>query len=258
MAQVREQFPPPPGGQPARLLGEDYRFSPGRLPVTAAFRLEHDAIDLLEQPLALSRVYHLRDDGDVGLAIELRLCWHGPADAIESLYRFTESFQRPLPERVVRVSDEGLGDLGFAWSWDDPLGPEVVAFVRANVLVTVRAPDGAGVAERVARAIDGELRGLRTIERYDDATGGVFDAIPGEREGASIPVARGGRATLARQPATERWFFVTSRGSANRDPDTPDVWYYRAGMEPGDAEVRLFRADEGLLPVTERLTVRVR
>ena len=260
MATLRDQLPRPPAPQaPPRLLGEDYHFSPDRLPATRPFRVEHEAVHLLERPLALERVYHLRDPADVQLVVGFRLCWNGSADAVESLFQFVESFQREIPiEAVRRISDEGIGEFGLAWSWDDPFGAEIVAFVRANVLVTVQGQDTAGLPERVAAEVDGELRALRTMEAYPEVAGGAFEPIREKAARGSVEIPAGGRITLGSQPRGERWFFLTTRGSANRDPGAPDTWYYRAGLDRGPAEVRLFRVDPGLVPVLERLTLEIR
>jgi hypothetical protein len=43
----------------------------------------------------------------------------------------------------------------------------------------------------------------------------------------------------------------------NRDPQSTDTWYYRAGMHPGRREIVLFRLGAGLLPKQERLLVDV-
>ncbi|MGE0552204.1 MAG: hypothetical protein AB7R55_02115 [Gemmatimonadales bacterium] len=259
MASIRSELPQPQGdARVTRLLGEDYRFDPARIEPLAAFRIEHAAVHFLERPLALARHYRLIDEGGVTLAVELRLCWRGGVDPIESLFQFVESFQRGIPtEQVRRISDEGIGDFGLAWSWDDPLGAQIVAFIRANVLVTVQAPDAVGLAERVARAIDGALARLPTIDGYPEPVGGALDRVR-EKAGTERPaVAPGGRLDLAQQPKGERWFWVTTGGAANRDPAAPDHWYYRAGTEPGPVEIRLFRVDEGLLPVAERLALLV-
>lgn len=262
MATLRDRLPRPPAPQErARLLGEDYRFDPARLPSTKEFTIEHEAVHLLERPLALERVYHLRDPADVQLVVGFRLCWSGGADAVESLFQFVESFQREIPvEAIRRISDErvGVGEFGLAWSWDDPFGAEIVAFVRANVLVTVQGHDTAGLPERVAAEVDAELRALRTMEAYAEVTGGAFESIRQEATRGRVELAAGERLMLGRQPRGERWFFLTTRGSANRDPGAPDTWYYRAGLDRGPAEVRLFRVDPGLVPVLERLTLEIR
>lgn len=260
MATLRDQLPRPPvSPERARLLGEDYRFNSDRLPSTQPFRVEHEAVHLLERPLSLERVYHLRDPADVQLVLGFRLCWNGGADAVESLFQFVESFQREIPiEAVRRISDEGIGEFGLAWSWDDPFGAEIVAFVRANVLVTVQGQDTAGLPERVAAEVDGELRALRTMEAYPEVSGGAFESIREKAAPRPVEIPAGGRLTLGSQPRGERWFFLTTKGSANRDPGAPDTWYYRAGLDRGPAEVRLFRVDPGLVPVLERLTLEIR
>jgi hypothetical protein len=259
MATLRERLPRPPTPEgPLRLLGEDFRFTPELIPSTRAFHVEHQTVQLLESPLALERTYRLRDPGDVGLVLGFRLCWYGGADALESLFAFTESFQRDVPaDTVRRVSDEGIGEFGVAWSWDDPLGAEVVAFVVANVLVTVQAYDAAGLAERVARELSGQLRGLRTIDAYVEAALGVFEPIRRQQAGP-LQVAAGQALALGAQPRGEQWFFITTKGSANRDSRAPDHWYYRAGLKPGPAEIQLYRVDPGLLPVLERLDLEIR
>jgi len=260
MASIRSKLPQPRGdARVTRLLGEDYRFDPAGIEPLSAFRIEHASVHLLERPLSLDRHYRLIDEGGVTLAVGLRLCWRGGADPLESLFQFVESFQRAIPtEQVRRISDEGVGDYGLAWSWDDPLGAQIVAFIRANVLVTVQAPDAVGLAERVARAVDGALAGLPTIDGYPEPVGGALDQVREKAASERPLVSPGARLDLAEQPKGERWFWVTTAGSANRDPGAPDRWYYRAGAEPGPVEIRLFRVDAGLLPVAERLALEVR
>jgi hypothetical protein len=258
MASLRDRLPQPAAPAAQGLLGEDWRFAPERLTSTHGFRLERESVHLLERPLALERFFHLRDVGDLRLTIGLRLHWGDGGEARASLLAFVESFERMLPlERVRRISDDNVGDFGLAWSWDDPLGAEVVAFTRANLLVTVTAPDGAGLAERVARVLDGSLAALRSIDRYPETSEGVFGALLREWGGERPRLAAGGRLPLGTQPGEERWFFLTTGGSANREPSAPDSWYFRAGLTPGRAEITLFRVDAGLLPVVERLALDV-
>src|SRR5215470_18468847 len=52
-------------------------------------------------------------------------------------------------------------------------------------------------------------------------------------------------------------FFLTSSGSVNRDPESPQKWYYRAGVERGAQEITLYRVGKGILPLRERLRVEV-
>ncbi|MEO8450360.1 MAG: hypothetical protein ABI647_11245, partial [Gemmatimonadota bacterium] len=230
MGTLREDFPPPirPFDR-ASLLAEDLVFRPSEFPELARFRLEHEQVSLLEAPLTVHRRYALTDteDPDLQLRLDLRLCLEGPAGAFESLYRFTESFQRPIPREALKTVKD-LGDLAFAWSWDEPLASEVVAFVRHNVMVAIRGADAGARPERVARDIDARLRTLPLTDRYDSEPG-PLSALEAPKS-----VGRGARLTLAaNRDSEERWFFLTTAGSVNRDPKDPELWYYRAGLASG-------------------------
>ena len=254
MGSLREDFPPPirPVDRPS-VVADDFVFRLGDSPELARFRIDHEQVGLLETPLTVHRRYALADaeDPDVQLRLDFRLCLEGVDGAFESLYRFTESFQRPIPRDTLK-SFRDLGDLSFAWSWDEPLASEVVGFVRHNVMVSIRGVDAGGRPERLARELDTRLRALPTRDRYEPGSGALDEA------GVPAVVGRGARLTLAaNRGGTERWFFLTTAGSVNRDPKDPDLWYYRAGLASGPAEIWLYRLGPGLLPRIERVDVTV-
>jgi hypothetical protein len=187
----------------------------------------------------------------------MTLCWHGFRDAVELLFALTESFERPIPPEAVFNTTQKyqIGDFGLAWSWLGRDAPDILSFLRNNVLITIQGYNLRQLIVTMAREIDTELQALLTTKEYAEERAGVFSEIKRTR----VPgVAAGGRLTIGASPREgETLFFLTSSGSINRDIDRPDVWYYRAGMEKGRQEIILFRINAGILPKKERLIIDV-
>jgi hypothetical protein len=156
-------------GSSRPLLGEDWVFDALKYPALADFTVLHQEVSLRETPLAILRAIHLAHvrDSSVTVQSDLALCWNGAGDAVELLFDLAESFQRPIPEESVSniAETSKTGDFGVAWSWSRGGAPNVVAFVRHNVVVL----QGHLAGERLsaaAREIDVALGGLKTLSRY--------------------------------------------------------------------------------------------
>ncbi len=218
----------------------------------------HQDVTFTETPPALNRRIHLGRGGAASqvLQLDLSVSWNGFGDALDLLGRFLESHQGPLPIGPTSATAEGgdgVGEFGLAWSWPPDRGPDVVCFVRHNVLVILQAFGGMDLLA-VAGEIDGRLRNLGTVAAYTDSLEVFADlAAPGK----GIPrVAPGGQLTIARVSEVNRHFFFATRGSVNRDPGKPGVRYYRAPLEPGRQVVTLYHvARDGIIPKRERLAI---
>ncbi len=242
------------------LLGEDYVFDPRDIPGIGHFLLVGSTVSLLEKPVTVRRQTYLRQPSDrhTSLHLTLSLCWDGFAEAANLLFMFAESFQGPVPvDAVVETRDRyGIGDFGIAWTWTKRETPDVVCFVRHNVLATLVNAAPVDLPS-VARDLDRVLSRKSTVEAYRDVEGGLLSGL---KTGAGgVPRApAAGRLTLGPPDGErDRLFFVTSTGSVNRDLDRPEVRYYRAGLTRGKQEITLYRVKAGLLPTRERLAVEV-
>jgi hypothetical protein len=265
MAEVLKQF----GFEEARkqqrlLLATDYVFTP-RFPAAQPFKNVYERVFLEETPLAVVREIHLQhnEKPHTSAKVTLALCWNGFADAMALLQRFANSFQRAIPvEQILNtVPQNEIGDFGVAWAWEPGAGAlDVIAFVRFNVLVAATGHDTEpGFLLALANQIDRELRTSATTEKYTDQTEGLFTRARSEAQGAPRTAA-GGRLDLGEFAAEKEGvslFFLASSGSVNRDPESPQKWYYRAGVERGQQEITLYRVGKGILPARERLRVEV-
>jgi hypothetical protein len=262
MPTLRERFPAESYRIPTALLGEDWVFSPANYPALADLAVVHEESSLCEAPLAIMRRISLAHPQKPSLGVQLNvvLCLNQSEDAVAFLFDFAGSFERPVPiERVWNTADAtDTGDFGVAWSWSEGREPDIIAFVRYNVLVMLQGNNAQERLTAAARQIDTTLRGLRTtVSAYSEATDGVFSAVR-RTEGDVPKVAPRGRLKLGTAPvSTERYFFLSDKGSVNRDPDQKEAWYYRAGTERGRREIVLFRLGAGILPLKERLAVDV-
>lgn len=242
-------------------VAEDFVFRPSDHGPAGELRIVHEEVMLEETPLALVRLVHLehRARPHTSLRLQLALCWNGFGDAMTLLARFSQSFQRAIPRTAVVNAAEryGAGDFGVAWSWSGAGEPDVLAFVRNNVFVSLDGHDASAVVAPLARSLSDALGRLRTGGAYGDAP---VEQLSGLRrrlgDAARVPV--GGRLDLGAFPeAAQRSFFLTTSGSVNRSLERDDVWYYRAGADRGTQTVTLFQVGEGILPVRDRLTVEV-
>lgn len=244
------------------LLGEDFVFAPTTYASSKPLAVVHEELYLDETPLAFTRQIHLQHSAHIhtSLILRLALCWNGFRDALMLLSRFPLSFQRAFPTSAALNTAEryGTGDFGIAWPWSGEGEPDVLAFVRNNLFVSMEGHDAAGVLRPLARDLDASLLRLRTVSAYGDEPAGLLQGVR-SRAGVIPRLPAGGRldfGVLAPEKDTTL-FFLTTSGSVNRDPERTDAWYYRAGTAEGRQEVILFRVGKGILPVRERLTVEV-
>jgi hypothetical protein len=180
---------------------------------------------------------------------------NGFADAVAVLFDHAEAFQRELPlDAVVETADAlDIGQFGLAWPWSGEGQPDVLGFVRHNVSVFIQASGGTAVAP--GRAIDAVLRELATTDDYTPSSEGPLAHALGTEKTRSVSAGR--RLDLGRFPASESHFFLADGGSVNRDPDAPEAYYFRAGLEAGPRTITLFSVGDGILPRMETFVVEV-
>jgi hypothetical protein len=239
------------------LLDEDYVFDVEKHPSLKEFKVVHQEVSMIETPLVLVRRVYLGHVGEKQSTLKLgmTLCWNGFRDALDALFGFAESFERPIPVEAVLNTTEvyQIGGFGLSWSWLGEGEPDILCFIKNNVLVTLQGRN----LVTVAKEIDGELKGLKTTRKYAEEEDAIFSEVK-KKEGEVPKVKAGGHLTLPAIPNKEQsFFFFTTSGSVNRDVDRPRFWYYRAGMEKGKQEVILFRVKSGILPKKERLILEV-
>jgi hypothetical protein len=260
MPTLRDRFDAAARAVPDVLLGEDWVFAVSKYPAFGDLGAVYGDVALCEAPLAITRrpdVAHA--ERPVTIRLDAALCLNGVTDAVDLLFRFTESFQRPLPvERVANTADAfATGDFGLAWSWEEGPHPSMVAFVRHNVLVLLQGQGGEARVASAAAQIDADLRARSTALRYAPVERGFFSEARGAPGTVPRVPARGRLPIGSTAGSAERHFFLTKEGSVNRDPQRTDDWYYRAGSATGRREIVLYRVGDGVLPVEERLTVDV-
>jgi hypothetical protein len=261
MPTLRERFPPENRKSPTTLLGEDWVFALANYGALADLAIVREEVSFCEAPLAVLRRISLAHPQSTPVTVQLdvALSLSSAGDAVDLLFEFARSFERPVPvERVWNTADENeTGDFGVAWSWSEGRDPDVVAFVRHNVLVMLQGHQAEQRLAAAARQIDATLHGLKTVTACGEVNDGFFTEVRRAR-GAVPRVPARGRLTLgAAVVPTERYFFLTDKGSVNRDPDHKEAWYYRAGTQRGRQEIVLFRLGAGILPIKERLAVDV-
>ena len=246
------------------LLGENFILEEERLPTLTKFEIVHQEVSLRRTPLAISRKYYFaaNENKRITSYLRLTLCLNGFQDALELLFSFAEEFQRPLPLEVVTNATEKyqIGDVGLAWTWRDEGEPEIIAFVRNNLLVTIQGHNIEDLTVAIAKEIDGAVKKLRTTDKYIAAKEGIFTEVR-RKKGEQPKVPAGGTLTIGIVPSKQDSlgfsFFLATSGSMNRDIKNPEVWYYRAGMQKGKQEITLLRADSGILPIKERLILTI-
>ena len=240
---------------------EDFVFQPSDYTSASELRIVHEEVMLDETPLALVRLIHLEHvtRPHSSLRLRLALCLNGFRDALTLLARFSQSFQRAIPPTAVVNAAEryGTGDFGVAWSWSAEAEPDILAFVRNNVFVSLEGHDASAVVGPLARGLSDALGRLRTGGAYVDVP--LPQLADVRRRMGDVPrVPVGGRLDLGLLPeGGPTSFFLTTSGSVNRSPERNDAWYYRAGAERGPQTVTLFQVGRGILPVRDRLTVEV-
>lgn len=241
-------------------VAEDFVFQASDVRSASELRIVHEEVMLDETPLALVRLIHLEHSARPHTSLRLRLilCWNGFRDALTLLARFSQSFQRAIPAAVVNTAEQyGTGDFGVAWAWSGQGEPDVLAFVKNNVFVSIEGHDAAAVVRPLARELAEALGRLRTGGAYGDVA--VEQLADVRRRAGDAPrVPSGGRLDLGVLPEDgSTFFFLTTSGSVNRSQERNGAWYYRAGAERGPQTVTLFRVGKGILPVRDRLTVEV-
>jgi hypothetical protein len=242
------------------LLAEDVVFTTASFGSAAAFDVVHTELRFEEGPMAVVRDVYLQhaEKPHTSLQLTLALAWDGFPAALTLALRFVSAYQRAIPEAAIvnTAVRENLGDFGVAWAWEGRGEPDVVAFVRHNVLVGIQGHDTADHALALARELDRKLSGLATTNDYHEAGAGLAAEVR-RRDGDVPRVAAGGRLDLGVPPEGKATFFLSSDGSVNRDPSRPSLRYLRAGVETGRREIRMFTVGEGILPTMERLIVDV-
>lgn len=241
------------------LAAENFIFDPASFASAKVLVVVHEVAHFEESPLSAVRTFHLEHKTRPHTTVQLgmTLCWNGFRDALTLLGRFAGAFQRPVPSEAAfnTAVEQQTGDFGVAWPWSGRGEPDVLAFVRNNILVTFQGHDAGKAIVDLAKEIDGALKGLRATDRYTEVVEGVFAEVR-RREGEVPRIPAEGRLELGVLPSG-MMFFLTTAGSVNRAPERLDSWYYRAGTQKGRYEVTLFRLDGGILPVKERLTLEV-
>lgn len=244
---------------PHPMMGEDYVFKREEYESLKEFEEVHQEVSLIENPLVLERKIYFTHTENKQMTLELTiiLCWNGYKDALELLYKFPESFERPVPVETVTETAKNykIGSAGFAWSWQGKEKPDILAFVRNNVFVSVQGScDTGDVILSIGKEIDDRLEKRETKIEYSEAKEGLFSP---EKRKKALEVSPGGRIDIGTFSPEQHLFFTASGGSVNRDMDNPDLWYFRAGMEKGKYEITLFWVESGILPQKERLIVEI-
>jgi hypothetical protein len=236
-------------------LAQDFVFSPHILGGAPPMTVRHQEVGFLEARLVVTRRVFLESSDGGALDVALALGWNGFADAVAVLFGHAEAFQRELPlDAVVETADAlDIGQFGLAWPWSGEGQPDVLGFVRHNVSVFIQASGGTAVAP--GRAIDAVLRELATTDDYTPSSEGPLAHALGTEKTRSVSAGR--RLDLGRFPASESHFFLADGGSVNRDPDAPEAYYFRAGLEAGPRTITLFSVGDGILPRMETFVVEV-
>jgi len=243
------------------LVGEDYVLDATKITAAREFKAVHENVFLDATSIALVRQVHLQNASKPHSTLHatLVLYWNGFQDALAALARFAGSFERGVSAEslVSTVRAYEIGDFGVAWTWSGKGDPDVLALVRNNVFLGIRSHNAAEVTLSLARAVDIDLRNLRTTREYSDTGHSLFGDLK-KRDGEPLKVPATGRFLLGTLPAANtKFFFLASSGSVNRDADKPDTWYYRAGTKKGMQVIRLYWVEAGILPKRDALAVEV-
>lgn len=261
MSDFQDRFPPEGRKGSKLLLAEDWVFQVADYAALSDLAVVHQELSLCEAPLAVLRRISLAHPrrSSVTVQLDVALSLKNASDALDLLFAFANSFERPIPVKQVRNTADvnEVGDFGLAWSWSEENGADVVAFVRHNALVMLQGHHAEDRLLAGAHQIDTVLRLLKTVDAYEASQDGFFSQVRRELNQVPTIPTRGRLALGSALGATERYFFLTDQGSVNRSPESADGWYYRAGTRAGRREVRLFRVGPGILPKMERLSVDV-
>ncbi|MBN1304232.1 MAG: hypothetical protein JXA13_07340 [Anaerolineales bacterium] len=236
------------------LVGENFTFHPSRYNSLTGFESIHSTNTFSTAARAFSREYFLRskESPQALLRIVLTLFWNGCLPALDALFNYAESFENAIPASSTEntVDTYNLGNFGLAWNWENDPQPTHITFLRSNLLVTL---EGHALGDRniqVAREIDRRLQILAVVKRYTNRKNGFLKAF---RKAANFrPFSSDHRIDLGLQPSGEQFFFRSTSGSVNRDPDIPKMWFLQTG-ETGAHTLTLFRTDDGILPEREQV-----
>lgn len=233
-------------------LDADFSFDPKNLASLSAYKVLHEEVDVLEQPLAVDREILLSHGSD-SLQLELALCLDGPADATELLFHRLESFQREPGEGAARTLGEAIGEVGITWLWSSEDRNGVAGFVRHNVMALLQGRFD--TLEQQARELDQALVRTPASNGAQVLNETLFEV---GQMGVTIEVSAGGRVDLgAPRHPRDKHFFLAEGGSVNRDPKEPGQLYYRAGLRKGLRVVTAIRVGPGLLPTRQILRFNV-
>ncbi len=120
-------------------LSKNYHFSPDNNPMLSGYRVVHQDVHLIEDPIYLVRKYFLVEDikKDTPIQITISLAWDGFTRALDFLFGFTEALDLFFnPEKIIDTRTYSLGDFGVAWWWVNE-EINVLAFIRNNVFVGI-------------------------------------------------------------------------------------------------------------------------
>ena len=260
MTDLQDRFPPQSRTSSKLLFAEDWVFQVGNYAALSDLAVVHQELSLCETPLAMMRRISLAHPhrSSITVQLDVALCLRNTSDAVDLLFAFAHSFERPVPiEQVRNTADTEIGDFGLTWSWSGENAADVVAFVRHNALVMLQGHRAEDRLLAAAHEIDTVLRRLKTVGAYEVSAEGFFSEV--RRNAKDVPTipTKGHLALGSAMAPAERYFFLTDKGSVNRSVDNPDAWYYRAGIHEGKREILLFRVGPGILPTMERLSVDV-
>ena len=250
---LRERFGPK-GERRHSSLAADFRFVPGEYPSLRDYRVEHEEVDVLENPLAVDRLYFLAHGSD-SLKVELALCLEGPDAALDLLFHRAEAFQRDPPEDAIvdLPVAHAIGDAGVAWLWGREERNGVAGFVRHNAIAFLQGRYDTLV--EIARDLDRSLASVQARAGPSYVDDPSFE-LPQPDLVFRVPPA--GRVDLGPSAKPdERHFFIAASGSVNRDPADPARHYFRAGLVAGPHSVLVLRVGAGLMPARQVIRVAI-
>jgi hypothetical protein len=243
-------------GKSSSLLKDDWVPACERFAAPPPLRVAHESVSVRHNPGRVTRHFLFALAGRNAIALEARftLCMDGWADTVDVVFRTLEAHEGHLPRPITETPTElDIGELGFAWGYRDAKTLDALVFARCNEVVFLRRHGDGGLVE-YALNLDRELRALATCEAYAVSPTGAFAAVGKARP---VKVRQNERLDLGSQPDNEHWFYHSSAGSVNRDPQTPARRYYRAPSEPTRAQLWAYVLRGGLLARRESLEIEV-
>jgi hypothetical protein len=182
-------------------------------------------------------------EGRVMTEVTLTLYFSDRGSAAERLEADLVRQMRRIPRDRIRKLDEP-GDIAVGWGWERKETFDVIALLRANAVVTARGQGGVPLS--LLRSIDTSLQAALRLRAPD------HEKLLGPLPTSAAPLAR---VELGYWPASVA--SACSAGHVNRDPDDPDLAYYRAPATPGPAWVAIVEPLAGLLARHEHAEVTV-